>query len=45
MIDAVVRNIEIIGEAAIRLPGKLKDKATEINWFKIRGLRNRIAHA
>ena len=43
-IDAVVRNIEIIGEASNRLPDELKDKAPEIDWFKIRGLRNRIAH-
>jgi uncharacterized protein with HEPN domain len=40
-IDAVIRNIEIIGEASIRLPEALKDKTPEIDWFKIRGLRNR----
>jgi len=43
-IDAVIRNIEIIGEASIRLPDELKDKTSEIDWFKIRGLRNRIVH-
>ncbi|HZY35008.1 MAG TPA: DUF86 domain-containing protein [Mucilaginibacter sp.] len=43
-IDAVIRNIEIIGEASIRLPDALKDETPEIDWFKIRGLRNRIVH-
>jgi uncharacterized protein with HEPN domain len=43
-IDAVIRNFEIIGEAANRLPDELKDSNTEIDWHKIRGLRNRIVH-
>ena len=43
-IDAVVRNFEIIGEAANRLPDNLKDSVKEVDWFKIRGLRNRIVH-
>ena len=38
-IDAVTRNIEIIGEASIRLPDEIKDKAPQIDWFKIRGLK------
>jgi uncharacterized protein with HEPN domain len=43
-IDAVVRNFEIIGEACNRLPDQLKDSSDEIDWHKIRGLRNRIVH-
>lgn len=43
-IDAVIRNIEIIGEATNRLPEELKETNTNIDWFKIRGLRNRIVH-
>jgi uncharacterized protein with HEPN domain len=43
-IDAVVRNFEIIGEAASRLPDDFKDTYTEIDWHKLRGLRNRIVH-
>ena len=43
-IDAVVRNFEIIGEAASRLPEDLRDKTPEVDWHKIRGLRNRIVH-
>jgi len=42
MIDAVIRNFEIIGEAANRLPDDYKDQCPEVDWFKIRGLRNRI---
>ena len=43
-IDAVIRNFEIIGEAASRLPEEIKDKFPEINWFRLRGFRNRIVH-
>jgi uncharacterized protein with HEPN domain len=42
--DAVVRNLEIIGEAAGRLPKSLQDAAPEIEWRKITGLRNILAH-
>jgi uncharacterized protein with HEPN domain len=42
--DAVVRNLEIIGEAAGRLPDSLKVSAPEIEWRKIVGLRNILAH-
>ncbi len=43
-IDAVVRNFEIIGEAANRLPDNFKDNHPEIDWQRIRGFRNRIVH-
>jgi uncharacterized protein with HEPN domain len=43
-IDAVIRNFEIIGEACNRLPDEIKETNPEINWFKIRGLRNRVVH-
>ena len=43
-IDAVIRNLEIIGEASNRMPDEVKDNNPEIDWHKIRGLRNRIAH-
>lgn len=44
VIDAVIRNFEIIGEAANRLPDELKDENSTIDWFRIRGFRNRIVH-
>jgi uncharacterized protein with HEPN domain len=43
-IDAVVRNFEIIGEAANRLPEEFKDRYPDIDWHRIRGFRNRIVH-
>lgn len=43
-IDAVIRNFEIIGEAANRLPEVVKDKFPDINWIRIVGFRNRIVH-
>jgi len=43
-IDAVIRNFEIIGEAANRLPDDFKDKHSNIDWHRIRGFRNRIVH-
>ena len=42
--DAVVRNFEIIGEAANRLSEDIKDQFNSVDWYRIRGLRNRIAH-
>jgi uncharacterized protein with HEPN domain len=43
-VDAVVRNLEIIGEAANRFPDELKEKYSEIEWYKVVGLRHRIVH-
>ncbi len=43
-IDAVIRNFEIIGEAANRLPEDFKDLHPNIDWHRIRGFRNRIVH-
>jgi uncharacterized protein with HEPN domain len=43
-IDAVIRNFEIIGEAANRLPEEFKDLHQDIDWFRIKGFRNRIVH-
>jgi uncharacterized protein with HEPN domain len=42
--DAVVRNFEIIGEAANRIDPDFRDKNPEIEWNRIRGFRNRIVH-
>lgn len=43
-IDAVIRNFEIIGEAANRLPEDFKELHPNIDWHRIRGFRNRIIH-
>jgi uncharacterized protein with HEPN domain len=41
---AVVRSLEIIGEAAVRLANLYQDIAPEIEWRKIIGLRNILIH-
>ena len=43
-IDAVVRNFEIIGEAANRIDPDFRNSNPEIEWKRIRGFRNRIFH-
>jgi uncharacterized protein with HEPN domain len=43
-IDAVVRNFEVIGEAANRIDNDVKDKFPNVEWRRIIGLRNRIVH-
>ena len=43
-IDAVVRNLEIIGEAVKNIPKELKQKHKEINWQDIVDMRNIITH-
>jgi uncharacterized protein with HEPN domain len=42
--DAVVRNLEIIGEAARRLPESIRAGAADIEWRKLVGLRNILSH-
>jgi len=43
-IDAVVRNLEIIGEAARCLPEEVRVSSREVEWRKIVGLRNVLIH-
>lgn len=43
-IDAVVRNFEIIGEAANRIDQDFRNQNPQIEWNRIRGFRNRIVH-
>ena len=43
-VDAVVRNLEIIGEAVRQMPEGYKQAHTQIAWGQIAGLRNRIVH-
>jgi len=42
--DAVIRNLEVIGEAARNLPEEIKAAASEVEWRKITGLRNILIH-
>lgn len=44
VIDAVLRNLEIIGEAAGKLPEKLKNDNPKVPWREIKNFRNIVAH-
>lgn len=44
VVDAVVRNFEIIGEASKHIPGEIIRKYPEIPWKKMYGLRNIVSH-
>jgi len=43
-VDAVARNLEIIGEAVRQLPNDFKNAHTDTPWNQIEGMRNRIVH-
>ena len=42
--DAVVRNLEIIGEAIKNISKGLKKERNEIEWKEIAGMRDRVIH-
>ena len=42
--NAVIRSIEVIGEAVKNLPKGFRSKYTEIPWNKIAGMRDKIVH-
>ena len=44
VIDAVIRNLEVIGEASGNIPDKIKKKYPDIEWKKITALRNILIH-
>ncbi|MDJ0730201.1 MAG: DUF86 domain-containing protein [Crocosphaera sp.] len=43
-LDAVVHNLQIIGEATKQIPDEIRQKYPETEWRKIAGLRDIIAH-
>ncbi len=43
-VDAVERNLQIIGEAVTQLPPVVIDAHPEIAWPAIRGMRNILVH-
>ncbi len=44
VIDAVMRNLEIIGEAANQVPKPFKEKHPEVPWRDIQDFRIVVAH-
>lgn len=43
--DAVMRNLQIIGEAVKNVPSEIRDRYSEVEWRKMAGLRDILAHA
>ena len=43
--DAVVRNLEVIGEATKNVPYSVREKHPDIEWKSIAGLRDILIHA
>ena len=43
-VDAVVRNLSIIGEAARHIPSDVQARSSGIPWAEMRGMRHRIIH-
>ena len=43
-IDACVRNFEIIGEVSSKIDEDFKLNHSEIEWSRMKGLRNRMIH-
>jgi uncharacterized protein with HEPN domain len=44
-LNAVVRSIEIIGEAAKNIPETLKTKYANLPWKQMAGMRDKLIHA
>lgn len=44
IIDAVIRNLEVIGEASKNIPENIREQYTTIPWRRIIGLRNIMIH-
>ena len=43
-VDAVVRNLEVIGEAAGKLPESVRAQCPGVDWKRVTGLRNILIH-
>lgn len=44
VLDAVVRNLEVIGEAVKKIPDEIRIEYDNIPWRKIAGLRDILIH-
>ncbi len=44
LLDAVVWNLTVLGEAAKNVPAKVEVQFPELPWSQMRGIRNRVVH-
>lgn len=44
VVDAVLRNIEVMGEASSKLPDSFVNAHPDVEWHKMIGMRNRLIH-
>ena len=42
--DAVIRNLEIVGEACVNLSAEIREAHAGVPWLKASGIRNRLVH-
>ena len=42
--DAVLRNLELLGEAATHVPQRVREAHPDVPWRAIVGMRNRLIH-
>lgn len=43
-VNAVIRSLEVMGEAAKRIPPEIRSKHPEIPWKYIAGMRDKLIH-
>ena len=43
-LDAVIRNLQIIGEAINRIPHSIREEYPQVPWQEIVAFRNRVTH-
>lgn len=43
--DAVLRNLELLGEAAKQIPKEVRSRHPQVPWRRVAGLRDVLAHA
>jgi uncharacterized protein with HEPN domain len=44
VVDAVIHNVQIIGEAARHIPDEVQARYPGVNWIDTRGMRNILVH-
>jgi len=45
LVNAIVRSLEVVGEAARQITQAFKDAHPDVEWRVVIGMRNRLVHA